>query len=151
MGCVGFGIFDPTVSKASKLKWRDCIKASSEKSNSPVDVLPAHGGHEGDGIGQGLSPGRRGLKQLLVEIETVPAHNHVLHGSFADIGDLMLFLAGVRNLPVLLIKHGLSEMMGAFEFIELVVNVLAQLLGVHEAQQEFGAHGPASTAWLAAT
>ena len=36
--------------------------------------------------------------------------------------------------------------MGAFELVELVVDALAQVLVVHVAQQELGAHRPAQLA-----
>jgi hypothetical protein len=63
-----------------------------------------------------------------------------LHQPFAGIGQLLLFLAGVRNLAVLSLEHGPRERMGALELVELVVDAFAQVLVVHVAQQEFGAH-----------
>ena len=111
-----------------------------------VEVLPAHGRAGGEGIGHRLALGRRGLQQILVEVQAIPAHNHVLDQPFAGIGQSLLFLAGVGNLSVLAVKHGLGERMHAFELVQLVVDALAQGLVVHVAEQKFGAHHPAQLA-----
>ena len=91
-------------------------------------MLPSHGRHVGDGIGQGLPLGRRGLKQLLVQVQAVPAHNHILHALLARVGHLLFFLADVAKLPVLPIEYGAGELVRAFELVQLVVDALAQVL-----------------------
>ncbi|SMB98339.1 hypothetical protein SAMN00120144_1056 [Hymenobacter roseosalivarius DSM 11622] len=48
----------------------------------------------------------------------------ILHEAFAVIGELLLFLAGVAQLPVLAVKYRSGEVGRTFKFIELVVNAL---------------------------
>ena len=65
-----------------------------------------------------------------------------MHEPFAGIGDLLFFLAGVAKLLVLPIEHGTGALVGAFQLVQLVVDALAQVLGVHVAGQKLGAPGP---------
>lgn len=103
-------------------------------------MLPAHGRAGNDGISHRLTLSGQVLQQILVEVQTIPVHNHALDQPFAGIGYLLLLLTGVRNLPVSAVKDNPGERMDALKLVELVVDALAPVLVVHVAQQKFGAH-----------
>lgn len=44
------------------------------------------------------------------------------------------------------VEHGAGELVGAFELVQLFEYPLTQVLVVHIAEQELGAHGPSQLA-----
>lgn len=109
-------------------------------------MLPTHGRTGRNRVGCLPPLSRRSLEQVLVQVKAVPADNRILHQPLAGISYLLFLLARIDQLPVLAIEDRPREVISALQFVELLVDALAQGLVIQVTQQELGAHGAAQLA-----